>query len=116
MGMPVEDEAREAVANNSELNIHQGKIAAYKALAKYVMEGIPDSDRMLVPDLPSNDQRLDDISLQSFNSIRNSWIAMYAHWKYPDLFVTVQCQNGAIYTQVSKHVQRASDLSQATLW
>jgi len=116
MGMPLEDEAREAVANNADLNIHQGKISAYKALAKYILEGVPEANVMFTPELPTDDQRLDDICLQSYNSIRNSWIAMYAHWKYPDLFVTVQCKDGVIYTQVSRHVVRDSDLSQATLW
>lgn len=116
MGMPIEDQAREVVANNSELNIHRGRIAAYKALMTYLETQETRLDAPYVPDLPVEDQRLEDVNMTSYNSIRNSWIAMYEHWKYPDIFVTVQCDRGVIYTMVDKHVHRSSDLSQATLW
>lgn len=116
MGMPIEDEAREAVANYSQLNIHKGRIAAFKALMVFLKNGDLQQNGVFIPEIASDDQRLDDISMTSYNSIRNAWIAMYDHWKYPDLFVVVECVDGAIYTQVNKHVHRASDHSQTTLW
>lgn len=106
----------ETVQNNSELNLKTGRIAAFKALHKYLLESVHKTEGMYIPDLPEDDQRLDDLAMTSYNSMRNAWIAMYEHWKYPDLFVTVQGVNGSIYTQVSKHVKRDSDHSQATLW
>lgn len=116
MGMPIEDQAREVVANDSSLNIHKGRIAAYKAIMEYLASNSSLSDGMYVPDISPDDQRLDDVSMTSYNSIKNSWIAMYEYWKYPDLFVVVQCADGSIYTQVNKHLWRASDHSQATLF
>jgi hypothetical protein len=116
MGMPIEEQAMEVVQNDSMLNIHKGRIAAWKALAEYIASGIPDIQDIYVPDISTDDQRLDDVNLQSFNSVRNAWTAMYTHWKYPDLYVTVQGSNGAIYTYVTKMVRRSSDLSQATLF
>ena len=116
MGLPIEDEALERVANDSSLNIHKGRIAAFKALHEFVTAGPQQIEGMYVPELSEDDQRLDDICMTSYNSIRNTWIAMYQHWKFPDLFVVVECVNGSVYTQVNKHVQRASDHTQATLW
>lgn len=101
---------------NADLNIQRGRIAAFKALMRYISTGVQREDDMYVPEIATNDQRLDDVALQSYNSIRNSWIAMYGHWKYPDLFVVVQCDRGVVYTQVNKHVHREADLTQATLW
>lgn len=119
MGMPIEEAAMEVVNNNADLNIHEGRIAAYRALMRY-LAGLDPSDRdfieSYVPDLPEGDQRLDDVALTQYNSVRNAWCAMYEHWKYPDLFVVVQGDKGSVYTQVNKHVMRASDHSQATLW
>lgn len=116
MGMPIEDAALEVIQNDADLNIHKGRIAALTALNTYCKTG---EDRLVgntTVDIPPNDQRLDNIALQSYNSIRNSWIAMYGHWKHPDLFVVVQGVNGSIYTQVNQHVLRASDHSQASLF
>lgn len=114
--LPIEGEAMERVANDSSLNIQKGRIAAYKALMEYRASGGTTLDNPFVPDISENDQRLEDVTMTSYNSIRNAWIAMYDHWKYPDLFVVVQGVNGSIYTQVNKHVHRASDHTQATLW
>jgi hypothetical protein len=116
MGMPVEDAAQEVVENDSMLNIHKGRVAAWKALMKYITEGVPGVDGLYVPDISMDDQRLDDVSLQSFNSMRNAWTAMYTHWKYPDLYVNVQCDRGSIYTRITKSMTRSSDHSQATLF
>lgn len=116
MGMPIEDEALEVVQNDSMLNIHKGRIAAWKALAVFIAHKTPELDGVYVPDISPNDQRLEDISLQSFNSVRNAWTAMYTHWKYPELFVNVQCHNGAVYTNITKQVHRDVDNSQAPLF
>jgi hypothetical protein len=116
MGQPIEDQAMEVIQNDAMLNIHKGRIAAWKALAKFIAEGVPDLKDLYVPDISEHDQRLDDVSLQSFNSVRNAWTAMYTHWKYPDLYVNVQSANGSIYTQVMRSVTRSSDHSQATLF
>lgn len=114
--LPIEAQAREHVENDADLNIHRGRIAALKALMQYIKGEDASSDSVYVPDIPPNDPRLADINLQQYNSIRNQWIAMYQSWQYPDLFVVVECASGSIYTQVNKHVSRASDHSQATLW
>lgn len=116
MGMPIEDAALEVIQNDADLNIHKGRIAALTALNNYCKNGETQMVGNTIVDIPPNDQRLDNISLQSYNSIRNAWIAMYGHWKYPDLFVVVQGVNGSIYTQVNKHVHRESDHRQATLF
>lgn len=114
--MPIEDEALERVQNTAELNIHRGKIAAFKALQTFLQQEKTHLDNVFVPDIPQNDQRLDEVNLMSYNSIRNNWIAMYHSWQYPDIFVTVQYANGSVYTQVSQDVSRFSDHSQATLF
>lgn len=116
MGMPIEDQALEVVQNDSMLNIHKGRIAAWKALAKFISEDVPELDDIYIPDISPEDQRLDDVNLQSFNSVRNAWTAMYTHWKHPDIYVNVQSTNGSIYTLIMKSVTRSSDHSQATLF
>lgn len=116
MLLPIESEAMEVIQNDSMLNIHKGRIAAWKALAAYLADQIAEYEGMYVPDISPDDQRLDDVNLQSFNSVRNAWTAMYTHWKHPDLYVNVQCINGCVYTSITKQVQRGSDLSQATLF
>jgi hypothetical protein len=109
MGMPIEDQAREVVENNSELNIQKGKVAAWKAICTYIKKDLDKLEEPYVPELALDDPRLADISMTSYNSIRNSWVAMYEHWSMPDIFVTVQGVHGSVYTQVSKHVHRESD-------
>ena len=116
MGTPIEEATLEVVQNDSMLNIHTGRIAAWKALASYLANQIPEIDGIYVPDISPTDQRLDDVSLQSFNSMRNAWSAMYTHWKYPDLFVTVQSHNGSIYTSITQQVDRFADHSQFSLF
>jgi hypothetical protein len=116
MGMPIEDQALEVVENTGELNIHKGKIAAWKALTTYLKDGVKDLDAPYVPDLPLNDQRLDVMNLTSYNSVRNSWVAMYESWAHPDIYITVQCDSGAVYTHVHKRELRTSDLTNARLF
>lgn len=116
MTLPIEDAAMEYVQNDSSLNIHKGRIAAYKALFNYLKNNVENPDNTYIPDIPEDDQRLDDVAMTSYNSIRNSWIAMYEHWKYPGLFVVVEGVRGSIYTQVNKHVDRYSDHTQAKLF
>jgi hypothetical protein len=83
---------------------------------EYVSSGVSSVDDMFVPDISQEDQRLADVCMTSYNSIRNAWIAMYEHWKYPDIFVVVQGVNGSVYTQVNRHVHRSADHTQATLF
>lgn len=116
MGMSTNEATREVVENTGDLNIHRGKVAAWKALCAYIQEGTRDSSELYVPDISDDDQRLDDVNLMSYNAIRSSWIATYVHWKYPDILVGVQCSQGSIYTQVSKQVTRYADHAQASLF
>lgn len=116
MGMPIEDQAREVVENTGELNIHKGKIAAWKALCVYLQKRVNDLDKPYVPDLPPDDQRLDSMNLMSYNSVVNAWVAMYTNWQYPDIYVTVQSENGVVYTHVQERKHRESDLSNARLF
>jgi len=100
----------------SDYNIHKGRVAAYKALMNYLANNEDRSENLYVPELSEDDERLQDISLTSYTQIRESWMAMYEHWKYPDVFIVVESTSGAVYTQVNKHVLRESDLSQARLF
>lgn len=117
MVLPIEDETKEVVENDSMLHIHNGRIAAWRALSTYKAEGLGIMNDVYVPDISPTDRRLDDMSLQSFNVVRNTWSARFSHWKHPDLAVIVEgTPAGSIYTYVTKLMTRYSDHSQATLF